>query len=290
MGDTLHLIDATYELFRSYYGAPPRMSPDGIEVGAVQGVSASLLALMRSGATHIACATDTVVESFRNDLFEGYKTGEGIEPELFAQFPIVEDAMRALGFVVWPMVEFEADDALAAGAHRYATDFERIVIATPDKDLAQCVRDPQVVQWDRRRDVVFDEAAVQERLGVPPASVPDYLALVGDTADGIPGLRGWGAKSASTLLRAYGSIERIPDDESTWTVKVRGAKRLAETLAGAREDAALYRKLATLRTDVPLSESADDLRWRGADRNAWAAFTERYGLGGLARRPERWRT
>ena len=218
--------------------------------------------------THIGCAFDSVVESFRNDLFDGYKTGEGIDPDLRAQFELAEQAVAALGIVVWPMVEFEADDGLAAGAARFADDprVEQVVICSPDKDLAQCVSDGRVVTFDRIRRVVRDRQAIIEKFGVEPESIPDYLALVGDTADGIPGLSRWGAKSAATVLARYRHIEEIPDDEAIWDVKVRGAKSLAAVLREHREDALLYRRLATLRTDVPIEETLEDLEWHGADR------------------------
>lgn len=263
----IHLVDGTYELFRAYYGDPAH---DG-----ATGLGASLLALLgREGATHVAVAFDHVVESFRNRLFDGYKTGEGIDPALMAQFGPAEDVARALGFVVWPMVEFEADDALAAGAARYEVDgrVERILLCTPDKDLAQCVRGERVVCRDRRRDKILDERGVAEKFGVSPASIPDWLALVGDSADGIPGVPRWGARSAATLLAAYGRIDAIPDDPASWSVRVRGAATLADNLRSSRREAALYRELATLRTDVPLAESVDDLEWRGVDEPALSAL------------------
>ncbi len=285
----LHLIDGTYELFRSHFGAPPRTAPDGMAIGAVNGLASSLLALLRrDDVTHVACATDHVVESFRNDLYDGYKRGDSIEPELFAQFPVAEEAMRALGLVVWPMVAFEADDALATAAERYRAGFDAVVVASPDKDLSQCVRGSQVVQWDRRKDVTFDEDGVRAKFGVSPTSIPDYLALVGDKADGFPGLKGWGAKSASAVLAHYGTVEAIPLDEATWPVAVRGSKRLAASLRDGQDEVRLYKELATLRLDVPIEEKASDLRWRGASREAWPAFCERYGLGRLAERPHHW--
>jgi 5'-3' exonuclease len=287
---TLHLVDGTYELFRAYYAVPSRKAPGGQEVGAVQGVLASLLALLRSPeVTHVAVATDHVVESFRNRLFDGYKTGAGIEAGLLGQFPLLEEGLRALGLVVWPMVEFEADDALATAARKYRRGFDRIVIATPDKDLAQCVEGARVVQWDRRREIVLDEQGVRDKFGVGPPSIPHYLALVGDAADGFPGLPGFGARTAATLLAEYETLDRIPDDEREWTVKVRGAARLAETLRTRRREAALYLELATLRTDVPLAESKADLAWRGAPRAPWQACCESWGLGRLRDRPGRWR-
>jgi 5'-3' exonuclease len=294
----VHLVDGTYELFRTFYGAPERRAPDGREVGATVALLRSVHSLLtRGGATHVAVAFDHVVESFRNDLFDGYKTGDGIDPDLLDQFELAEEALHALGVVVWPMVELEADDALAAGAARYAADerVERILICTPDKDLAQCVVGERVVCLDRRRELVRDEAGVWEKFGVGPASIPDWLALVGDTADGIPGLRGWGARSSATVLAAYGHLEAIPPDPADWTgvdgepLKVRGARRLSETLEGGREEALLYRTLATLRSDVPLEEELDDLRWRGARRAELEALAERLGLEDLPDRVRRWR-
>jgi len=265
----VHLVDGTYELFRAYYGAPPQRSPAGREVGATVGLARSLLALVRrEGATHVAVAFDHVVESFRNEWFDGYKTGEGIDPELYAQFGPAERITRALGMVVWPMVTFEADDALASGAARLgaAADVERVLICSPDKDLAQCVVGERVVTLDRRRRIVLDEAGVREKFGVPPASIPDWIALVGDSADGIPGIPRWGARSAAAVLERYGRIDAIPEDPTSWTVRVRGAATLAENLNTRREEAALYRRLAVLRTDVPLGETLGDLEWRGAVR------------------------
>lgn len=263
----IHLIDGTYELFRSFYGPPPRQAPDGREVGAVVGLLQSLLALLaRADVTHVGVAFDTVVESFRNDLFAGYKTGEGIDPVLKDQFPLAEEAVAQLGLVVWPMVEFEADDAIATAATRFrrVPEVEQIVICSPDKDLAQLVSGEQVVCWDRRREIIYDEAAVVEKYGVAPESIPDYLALVGDSADGIPGVPAWGAKSAAVLLSKFGHIEDIPEDTGTWGITAGRARRLAEKLAEHRDAAFLYRRLATLRADVPLKESLPDLEWRGA--------------------------
>jgi len=263
----IHLVDGTYELFRSFYGAPPKKSPGGREVGATRGLLRSLLALITgSGATHIACAFDHVIESFRNDLFPGYKTGEGIDPHLLDQFPLAEEAARALGLVVWPMVEFEADDAIATAAARFGGDpaVDQVVICSPDKDLAQLVAGNRVVCWDRRRDIVYDEAAVIEKYGVPPASIPDWLALVGDSADGIPGVPAWGAKSAAAVLSRYGRLEAIPEDPQQWGLPAGRALNLAENLRGRWEAALLYRHLATLRRDVPLAQDLTDLEWRGA--------------------------
>jgi 5'-3' exonuclease len=261
----VHLIDGTYELFRHYYALPPAKDADGREVAAVRGVVTSLLGMITAGATHVGVATDHVIESFRNGLWPQYKTGAGIEPELFAQFPLLEEALGAAGITVWPMVEFEADDALAAAADRAARDprVDRVIICTPDKDLAQCVRGTRVVQMDRRARTIRDEAGVVARFGVPPASIPDYLALVGDTADGYPGLPGWGQKSAAAVLARYGHLEAIPEDWRTWGVNAASPARLARVLGEEREHAYLFRTLATLRTDIPLFESVDDLHWQG---------------------------
>lgn len=285
----IHLVDGTYELFRNHFGAPPRKAPDGREVGATVGLLNSLLALLtRSGATHVACAFDHVVESFRNDLFSGYKTGAGTPPELLAQFALAETAVAALGVVVWPMVEFEADDALASAAVRFRGEdgVEQIVICSPDKDVAQLVSGTEVVCWDRRRDIVYDEAAVLEKFGVRPASIPDWLALVGDAADGYPGLPGWGPKSASAVLLAYDHLESIPDDPGQWGLGSR-ANRLAERLAEQREDALLYRRLATLRQDVPIHEQAADLEWRGAHAHLKHLSSE-LGSDTFPKRVPRW--
>jgi 5'-3' exonuclease len=262
----VHLIDGTYELFRHYYALPKLRDSAGNEVAAVRGVVASLIGMLGTGATHIAVATDHVIESFRNDLWPGYKTGEGIEPDLLAQFPLLEEAMSALGIVVWPMVEFEADDALAAAATAAATDprVERVIICTPDKDLAQCVSGTRIVQLDRRKNLVRDEAGVVARFGVAPASIPDYLALVGDSADGFPGLPGWGAKSAAAVLARYGHLESIPSDWRQWGVNVASPKALSSRLEAERDRALLFRVLATLRTDIHLFASVDQLQWNGA--------------------------
>lgn len=263
----IHLIDGTYELFRSFYGAPPRKAPDGREVGAVLGLLNSLLTLItKSGATHLACAFDHVIESFRNDLYPGYKTGAGVPAELLAQFPLAERAVAALGIVVWPMKDFEADDALATAAARFQRrrSVEQVVICSPDKDLAQLVSGTRVVAWDRRREIVYDEAGVLAKYGVRPASIPDWLALVGDAADGYPGVPGWGAKSAAWVLARYGHLEAIPDDPLVWGLGAGRAQRLAESLRAHQADSRLYRRLATLRRDVPLRETLRDLKWRGA--------------------------
>ncbi|MBL8756416.1 MAG: flap endonuclease [Planctomycetes bacterium] len=262
----VHLIDGTYELYRNFFGAPPATAPDGREVGAVRGLLASLVSLLgKPDVTHLGIAFDTVIESFRNELFAGYKTGDGIEPELWAQFPLAERAARALGVVTWSMVEFEADDALATMAVRAAADarVERVFVGTPDKDLAQVVRGDRIVQFDRKNHAVLDEAAIRAKFGVGPASIPDLLALVGDDADGIPGLPKWGMKSAATVRAHYGTVDAIPDDPAAWAVPVRGAASLCEVLRTHRAEARLYRTLATLRTDVPLAEDVGALRWRG---------------------------
>jgi 5'-3' exonuclease len=262
----IHLIDGTYELFRSFYGAPPRKAPGGREVGATLGLLSSLLALLtKSGVTHIACAFDHVITSFRNDLYAGYKTGEGVDPALLGQFEVAEEAVAALGIVVWPMVEFEADDAIASAVAKFRNEpsVEQIVIGSPDKDLAQLVEGQRVVCWDRRRELIYDDAAVLEKYGVKPASIPDYLALVGDAADGYPGIAGWGAKSAAAVLARYEHLEAIPKDPSQWGLGNRAA-RLSESLRATWDEALLFRRLSTLRQDVSLKESSQDLEWRGA--------------------------
>lgn len=286
----IHLVDGTYELFRSFYGPPPKKSPDGREVGATIGLLRSLLSLISdSGATHIGCAFDHVIESFRNDLFPGYKTGEGIDPDLYAQFALAEEAVAALGIVVWPMEEFEADDAIATAAIRLQDEpaVDQVVICSPDKDLAQVVSRKRVVCWDRRRDIVYDEEAVIEKYGVSPASIPDWLALVGDSADGIPGVPTWGAKSASALLSKFQHIEAIPDDIEQWGLSAGRARRLAENLTAHSEQAILYRRLTTLRKDVPLEEGVDDLEWRGAQEGLRQLCLE-LGANDLPDRIPRW--
>jgi 5'-3' exonuclease len=288
----LHLVDGTYELFRAHFGAPPAEAPDGRPVGATRGLMRSLLALLASpDVTHVACAFDHVIESFRNGLFEGYKTSEGVPPELMSQFALAERMTAALGVVVWSMVEFEADDALATAAARWAEadGVEQVVICSPDKDLAQCVRGSRVVCFDRRRQILLDEPAVKQKFGVPPESMPDWLALVGDDADGYPGLPRWGAVSAASLLAHYRRLEDIPDYERSWAVDVRGAAALGQSLRAGREDALLYRRLARLRTDVPLPETLDDLRWRGADRAALAALCAEIGEDEVPGRMPLWR-
>ena len=261
----VHLVDGTYELFRHYYALPSARDAEGQEVAAVRGVVASVLGMIKEGATHVAVATDHVVESFRNDLWADYKTSEGVEAELLAQFPLLEEALSAAGILVWPMVEFEADDALAAGAAIAARDarVDRVIVCTPDKDLAQCVRGTRVVQLNRRTRTTCDEAGVIEKFGVPPASIPDYLALVGDAADGYPGLRGWGAKSSAAVLAKFLHLESIPADHREWGVSVANASTLAATLVKERERALLFRTLATLRTDIALFDDVDQLRWKG---------------------------
>jgi len=263
----VHLVDGTYELFRHYYALPSAQDRDGREVAAVRGVLASVLGMIRGGATHIAVATDHVIESFRNRLWPGYKTGEGIEPDLLAQFNLLEEILAAAGVVVWPMIEFEADDALAAAAATAARDarVERIIICTPDKDLAQCVRGTRIVQLNRRTRVTYDEAGVIQKFGVSPASIPDYLALVGDAADGYPGLPGWGAKSSAAVLARFVHLESIPADWREWHVNAVNASALAQTLASERDRALLFRTLATLRTDIALFDDVDELQWHGPE-------------------------
>ena len=272
----VYLVDGTYELFRHYYALPSARDKDGREVAAVRGVLASVLGMIKGGATHIAVATDHVIESFRNQLWPGYKTSEGIEPDLLAQFPLLEDVLSAAGLVVWPMVELEADDALAAAAAAASHEarVERVIICTPDQDLAQCVRGTQVVQLNRRTRVTLDEAGVIKKFGVSPASIPDYLALVGDAADGYPGLRGWGAKSSAAVLAKYLHLESIPSDFREWRVNAANASALADTLSRERERALLFRTLATLRTDIALFDDVDQLRWNGPTP-AFAALAAR---------------
>ena len=269
----IHLIDGTYELFRHYYALPSARDSERREVAAVRGVLASVLGMMKAGATHVAVATDHVIESFRNGLWPGYKTNEGIEPELLAQFPLLEEVLSAAGIVVWPMVEFEADDALAAAAAAAVRDgrVKQVIICTPDKDLAQCVSGTRVVQLNRRTRVTLDEAGVIEKYGVSPASIPDYLALVGDAADGYPGLRGWGAKSSAAVLSKFIHFESIPADWGEWHVNAANAGALADTLAREKDRALLFRTLATLRTDIVFFDDVDQLRWNGPTP-AFAAF------------------
>jgi len=295
----LHLVDATYELFRAHYAPrPPVLGRDGIVLSGVSGLCDQLLYLLREeGATHVGCATDRVIESFRNDLFPGYKSSAGMPPELLAQFPIAEAAVEALGIVLWPMVEFEADDAIAAAAVRFEDDtvVEKILICTPDKDMAQLVRDERVVLWDRRRGLTYDDAGVKAKWGVPPASIPDWLAVVGDSSDGYPGIPGWGAKGAAAVLTRYGHLDDVPERASAWEVSgVTGgrAMTLAASLRDHWDEAMLYRDLARLRTaedGVPVRQTdPEELRWDGAPRAEWEAFCEEWGLVRLASRPHRW--
>ena len=283
-----HLIDGTYELFR-YHFAPGggHLTASGQEVGATRGVLRSMLSMVRNeGVTHIAIATDSVIESWRNDLYEGYKNGEGVPEELLSQFPLIEEGLALAGFKVWPMIEYEADDGMAAGAVMAAADerVERVFICTPDKDLAQCVTsDGRVVQFDRRQQILRDEAGVIEKWGVKPASIPDYLALVGDTADGFPGLKGWGAKSTATLLYRYGHLENIPADPADWDVKVRSAAKLGETLVENVEDAFLFRRIATVDTEGPVIGDVDSLLYEGP-KPGWEEFCERIDGQSLVRK------
>ncbi|MEP6624550.1 MAG: 5'-3' exonuclease H3TH domain-containing protein [Acidimicrobiia bacterium] len=282
----VHLVDGTYELFRHHFAVPSHLDPSGMDVAATRGVVGSLLMMLEGGATHVAVATDHVVESFRNDLYDGYKTSEGMEPVLLAQFPVLEDALAALGVTVWAMEQQEADDGMAAGAHVAREDprVERVFICTPDKDLGQCVGGT-VVQLDRRKSEIRDAEGVREKFGVGPASIPDYLALVGDTADGFPGIKGWGAKSTATVLAHYEHLEVIPALAKDWAIDVRGAVKLATALHEGREDADLFKVLATLRTDHPVG-AVDDWRWTGPAPD-FAAWTERLGSPGMLGRAER---
>ena len=293
----LHLVDATYELFRAHYAPrPPTLGAGGRNLSGVAGLVDQLLYLLREeGATHVGCATDHVIESFRNDMFPGYKSSFGMPRDLLDQFPIAEDAIRALGIVCWPMVEFEADDAIAAACVRFAADseVEQVLVCTPDKDMAQLVDDERVVLLDRRRRITYDEPAVMAKWGVPPSAIPDWLALVGDSSDGYPGLPGWGAKSAAAVLARYGSLEEIPAKSSAWDVKsLRGGPVLAATLRERWDEVMLYRSLARLRTaddgvEIP-QQTVDELRWRGAAREPWQAFCASIGLDQYAGRPHRW--
>lgn len=281
----VHLIDGTYELFRHFFAVPAASDMNGQEVGAVRGVLTSVLSMIERGATHLGVATDHVVESFRNDLYPGYKTREGVAPELLSQFPILEETLAAMGVVVWPMVEFEADDALASAAAKSAKDdrVTQVLICTPDKDLSQCVAGTRVVQLDRRRDLVRNEAGVVEKFGVKPESIPDYLALVGDSADGFPGISGWGAKAAAQALSQYPHLEGIPKDWQAWHPSIKKARSLSETLFEAWNDAVLYRTLATLRLDVPVFDTVEDLRWQGPQSN-FPEFCQRMKAPDLLRR------
>jgi 5'-3' exonuclease len=284
----VHLLDGTYELFRHHFAVPSHLDPDGMEVAAVRGVLGTVMTMLEDGATHLGVATDHVIESFRNELWPGYKTSAGMDPVLLDQFPLLEDALVALGVFVWPMVDQEADDALAAAAAVAADDprVDQVLVCTPDKDLAQCVTDPRgVAQLDRRSGRLLDEAGVREKFGVGPASIPDWLALVGDSADGFPGLPGWGAKSAAVVLARYEHVDAIPDDPLEWDVRVRGAPKLAATLVEQRAAARLFLDLATLRTDAPVG-GVDDWRWRGPTPDL-ADWAERLGSRNLVIRAER---
>ncbi|MBL8174870.1 MAG: flap endonuclease [Bryobacterales bacterium] len=281
----VHLIDGTYELFRHYYAVPPAQDAAGVEIGAVRGVVTSMVALLEKEATHVGVATDHVIESFRNRLYGGYKTGDGMDPVLYAQFPILEQSLEALGVAVWPLVEFEADDGLASAAALAAREpqVDQVLICTPDKDLAQCVVGSRVVLVDRRKKITFDEDGILAKFGVKPRSIPDYLALVGDSADGYPGLTGWGPKSAAAILERYGRLEAIPRDWKSWPSQLRGAQRLCTVLLEQWDHALLYRRLATLAQDAPVSGCVAELRWSGP-RPEFAAVCARLGAKGL---PER---
>ncbi len=291
----IHLVDGTYELFRHHFGAPPRKAPDGREIGATLGLLRSLLLLVTTpGVTHVACAFDHVIESFRNGLYPGYKTGAGVDATLLAQFALAEEAVAALGLVVWPMVEFEADDALASATARFQheTAVEQIVLCSPDKDLAQLVSGNRIVGWDRRRNLLMDEAGVVAKFGVRPQSIPDWLGLVGDAADGFPGIPGWGEKSAAAVLAHYAHLEAIPADPHTWglsAISASRAARLAESLTQHRAEALLFRNLATLREDVPLQETLADLEWQGAYERL-KDVCHRLGDEKFPGRVPRWRT
>lgn len=285
----VHLVDGTYELFRYFFALPSHVTGAGEEVSATRGVVGSMLQMLEEGATHLAVATDHVIESFRNDLWDGYKDGSGVAPALYAQFPILEDALAAAGITVWAMVEFEADDALGAGATMAAADprVEQVLICTPDKDLGQCVTDDgRIVQYDRRKQQLVDRAGVIEKFGVPPESIPDYLALVGDSADGFPGLQGWGAKSAAAVLARYGHLEDIPAAAGQWDVTVRGGAKLAVTLQRQYDEALLFRRIATIEQDAPVSASVDDLCWTGPTPE-FAAVCERIDAPAFVHRAER---
>ena len=288
----LHLVDGTYELFRAYYGAPPSNAADGRPVGATRGLLQTLLSLLRQpDVTHVGVAFDHIVESFRNELFGGYKTGDGVPTDLANQFELAERVARALGFVVWPMVEFEADDAIATAVARWAEapGVDQVVICSPDKDMMQLIRGQDVVSLDRRRQIVIDYKGVVEKFGVEPGSIPDYLALVGDTSDGIPGVPRWGAKSASLVLKRYKRIEAIPENPMLWDVSVRGAKSMANELKEHRSVVDLYKELATLRLDVPLTESLEDLKWKGARSSEYNILCSELGFQTLATAPSQWR-
>ena len=282
----VHLVDGTYELFRHYFALPESADANGQEIAAARGVLTSVLSMLEQGATHVAVATDQVIESFRNDLYSGYKTGDGIELALWSQFPILEEGLQAMGIVLWAMVEFEADDALAAGAVKFAQDerVDRVLVCTPDKDLAQVVGG-KIVQLDRRRNITYDEKGVVEKFGVKPESIADYLALVGDSADGYPGLKGWGAKAASSVLSRYPHFEDIPKLAARWDSSIRGASKLAATLFDSWDEAMLYRQLATLRLDTPIPQSLDDLIWKGPQAS-FKAVCDRLNASDLYKRAE----
>ena len=281
----VHLIDGTYELFRYYFAVPSAVDRNGQEIGAVRGVLASVLSMIENGATHLGVATDHVVESFRNDLYAGYKTSEGVPPELLSQFPILEEALEAMGVMVWPMVYFEADDALASAASKASKEdsVSQVIICTPDKDLGQCVVGTRVVQFDRRRNTLRDEAGVAAKFGVSPKSIPDYLAVVGDTADGFPGVAGWGEKAAALTFSLYPHLEDIPKEWREWHPSIKRARGLAESLFNNWNDALLFRTLATLRLDVPVFDSIEDLRWRGP-RSNFEEYCDRLKAPNLVRR------
>ncbi|HZQ94797.1 MAG TPA: 5'-3' exonuclease H3TH domain-containing protein [Candidatus Sulfotelmatobacter sp.] len=281
----VHLLDGTYELFRYFFAVPSTKDARAQEIGAVRGVLGSVLSMIEAGATHLGVATDHVIESFRNDLYFGYKTSEGVDPALLSQFPILEEALQAMGVLVWPMVEFEADDALASAAARAAQDgrVQRVIICTPDKDLGQCVVGSRVVQLDRRRETLRDEAGVVAKFGVKPESIPDYLAVVGDSADGFPGIAGWGAKAAALVFSQYPHLEDIPQDWKHWNPSIRRARPLAESLSAAWKDALLFRTLATLRRDVPVFDSIHDLLWKGP-KPEFEAYAQRLKAPELFRR------
>jgi 5'-3' exonuclease len=278
----VHLVDGTYELFRHFFAVPSARDSEGREVGAVRGVLGTVLLLLETGATHVGVATDHVVESFRNQLYSGYKTSEGVAPELLSQFPIVEEALQAMGVKVWPMVEFEADDALASAAALAAKDqsVSQVLICTPDKDLGQCVVGTRVVQWDRMRNLIRDEAGVQAKFGVGPESIPDYLAVVGDSADGFPGIAGWGAKAAASVLSQYQHLEKIPKNWQQWNPSIRRARTLADSLFTSWSDALLFRTLATLRVDVPAFKNIEELRWKGPSAG-FEEYASRLGSSSL---------
>ena len=284
----VHLVDGTYELFRHHFALPSHVDPDGMEVAATRGVLSSMIGMLEEGATHIGVATDRTVESFRNELYEGYKSGEELDPELGDQFALLDEVLRAAGFTVFSMIEHEADDGMGAAAAVAAADprVEQVIICTPDKDLGQCVVDDRVVQLDRRKGLLIDRQGVIDKFGVPPESIPDYLALMGDTSDGFPGLPGWGAKSASTVLARYGHIENIPTDVETWEVQVRGAAKLSATLNEQLDLALLFRTIATIVTEAPTMDSVDELLWSGPT-DAFAALAERIGASRMIPRLER---